>query len=1015
MGKASITWFLGLAVAGLPSIASAGTPHVNRLSTPVTAEANGLRQPQRTATTAGRELISVTLKTDPVEGDRAALEAEQAAFLARCMQIPNTRLIGRTKLVLNAIFLEIDSAHLTEISADPAVRRVHPVGNYQVDLAETVPYIGASAVQALGTDGAGVTVAVLDSGIDYEHADLGGSGLVADYLANNPNVVEPGTFPTTKVVGGFDFVGEAWPNGPLQPDADPLAAPGVGDHGNHVADIIAGVNGVAPGASLYGVKVCSAVSSACSGIAIIQGIEFAADPNGDGDTSDHVDIINMSLGANFGQPFDDDSAEAVENATKIGIFTVASAGNGGDRPFVTGTPAAAASALSVAQTSVPSAQQDQMEVTAPATAAGLYVAVRQTWSGQLTSAISGPVQYADGAGGNLDGCAPFTAGSLTGQIVMVDRGGCFFSDKIRNIEDAGGILGIIGLVASGAPFAGGFGGGTAISIPGFMINQADADILRTGAAAVSFDPANAISLAGSMVASSSRGPRNFDNQIKPEIGAPGASLSAEGGTGTERTTFGGTSGAAPMVAGAAALIKQARPWARPWLMKTLLMNNADINVSVDFTGVPAEITRIGAGEVNVYNAVESAVIVLAEPSGTAEISMGYVPVSRSRQVMTRKVLVINNEPFARTFDISSSFRFANDAASNAIEIRHPSRVRVAGASDREFTVRFIINGENLPLSQMSSGGSSNNPAALTATEFDGYISISDARDSVDMPWHIIPRKSADVRATKRLRLKNGTADITLNNRGVGPANNDAYTLLAVSPEIGPGAAGTQSPTPDLKGVGVRTTAVPAGFCSANPSFLINFAFNTWEAQTHVIPVVFLAEIDLDNDGTPEFQAINGDFDAQLLGENSLDGRSVSIAFDLVNGGNGAFFFAEHATNTNNTVITFCAEQFGLTAADLGTKDITVTFNAVDFYFGGPGDTTGPVTFTLGGGYTGIVSDIDPKSTGMLSVTDNGGTSPDLGIMLFTNGDRGATNRGGATRATEARYITRPGVKLPNGF
>jgi subtilisin family serine protease len=65
-------------------------------------------------------------------------------------------------------------------------------------------------VQAQGFTGNGIKVAVLDSGIDYTHAALGGSGNPADFAANNPDIVEPGTFPTAKVVGGYDFVGGKW-------------------------------------------------------------------------------------------------------------------------------------------------------------------------------------------------------------------------------------------------------------------------------------------------------------------------------------------------------------------------------------------------------------------------------------------------------------------------------------------------------------------------------------------------------------------------------------------------------------------------------------------------------------------------------------------------------------------------------------------------------------------------------------------------------------------------------------
>ena len=70
-------------------------------------------------------------------------------------------------------------------------------------------------------------------------------------------------------------------------------------------------------------------------------MEFAADPNGDGKVKDRVDIINMSLGSDYGQPFDDDLSAAVDNATAFGILTVASAGNGSDKPYVAGTPASA--------------------------------------------------------------------------------------------------------------------------------------------------------------------------------------------------------------------------------------------------------------------------------------------------------------------------------------------------------------------------------------------------------------------------------------------------------------------------------------------------------------------------------------------------------------------------------------------------------------------------------------------------------------------------------------------------
>ena len=100
-------------------------------------------------------------------------------------------------------------------------------------------------------------------------------------------------------------MGEAWPDGERTEDPDPIDAPGapvaMGGHGTHVADIVAGKTadgshkGVAPGASLLAVKVCSAVSTSCNGVSRLRGMDFALDPNGDGDISDAADVINMSL------------------------------------------------------------------------------------------------------------------------------------------------------------------------------------------------------------------------------------------------------------------------------------------------------------------------------------------------------------------------------------------------------------------------------------------------------------------------------------------------------------------------------------------------------------------------------------------------------------------------------------------------------------------------------------------------------------------------------------------------
>ena len=147
----------------------------------------------------------------------------------------------------------------------------------------------------------------------------------------------------------------------------------------------------------------------------------------------------------------------------------------------------------MAQTQVPSAALQLLDVDGVN-----YPAVFQPWSVPLSSVLSGPVQYGDGAGGNLNGCAPFAPGSLTGLIVLVDRGACNFTLKISNISQAGGLVGIIGLVAPGAPFSGGDGGDRPIDIPGYMINQADSNAIKAqiGNASIVTDSLVVFNIAG---------------------------------------------------------------------------------------------------------------------------------------------------------------------------------------------------------------------------------------------------------------------------------------------------------------------------------------------------------------------------------------------------------------------------------------------------------------------------------------------------------------------------------------
>ena len=132
------------------------------------------------------------------------------------------------------------------------------------------------------------------------------------------------------------------------PDKDPLDEQG---HGTHVASTAAGIDagygpGVAPDAKLYALRVFGKEGSTNL---VLDAIEWAMDPNGDGYIDDHVDVINMSLGVSFGiADVNDPEYIAVENANRAGVFVVASAGNAANESYISGSPANTDSALSVA-------------------------------------------------------------------------------------------------------------------------------------------------------------------------------------------------------------------------------------------------------------------------------------------------------------------------------------------------------------------------------------------------------------------------------------------------------------------------------------------------------------------------------------------------------------------------------------------------------------------------------------------------------------------------------------------
>ncbi len=244
--------------------------------------------------------------------------------------------------VFNGITLDISDIEAQKLKQIEEVKEVYPNTLVKATLMDSVPLINADDVWELdkngdycsigGSDdylgneescltGKGVTIAIIDTGIDYTHADLGGC-----FGAS------------CKVVGGYDFVND---------DADPMDDNG---HGTHVAGTAAGngvLKGVAPDAKIFAYKVLDSGGSG-SFSWVIAGIERAVDPNDDGDFSDHVDVISMSLGGP-GNP-DDPQSQAIDVAVDNGVIAVIAAGNDGPYYQTIGSPGTARKAITVGAT-----------------------------------------------------------------------------------------------------------------------------------------------------------------------------------------------------------------------------------------------------------------------------------------------------------------------------------------------------------------------------------------------------------------------------------------------------------------------------------------------------------------------------------------------------------------------------------------------------------------------------------------------------------------------------------------
>jgi len=655
-------------------------------------------------------------KADAAKAGKASTSANEQAQGAVLASIQSSGIdavtLYQVQSAYNGIAVQAAPGAASELAALPGVKAVHAIPLVQLDNHSSVPLIGAlQAWGSYGKTGAGMRIAVIDTGVDYVHRNFGGSGSSADYLvalsaaanppspgSDNPGAFSiPGIYPSAKVVGGWDFAGDNYTGSgggavPI-PDPNPMDCNG---HGSHVSGTATGkgVNadgtgfngpynaalntaammigpGVAPQASLYGLRVFGCAGSTALTVAAIN---WATDPNRDGDPSDHVDVINMSLGSAYGTP-DDPSAAASNNAASLGVLVVTSAGNSGDSYYVSGSPGSAVRAIATASSQDAAERADAIIVNAPAAIAGTYIgskSVNFSWTG-ANAERTGNVYY---PATNQFGCSAWTgadAANIAGRIVLVDwKIGnnpfpCGSAVRANNAA-AAGATGII--MADSTTFLDTSIAGNA-TVPGMYTNVNVGNTLKSQLSAgvisgvqvtlsalvigESIDAARVDALSSF----SSRGPRVGDGGLKPDITAPGHTIwSTDSRTGFRGRSLNGTSMASPHMAGVMALLKQANPTWSVEELKALAMNTAGSDVYIGFgqTGDRLGVGRVGSGRVQVASALASSSIAYnADGSGAVSVSFGAVEVAGTTS-LTRTIRVVNHGASAQTYALAYDAR-----------------------------------------------------------------------------------------------------------------------------------------------------------------------------------------------------------------------------------------------------------------------------------------------------------------------------------------------------------------------
>lgn len=530
---------------------------------------------------------------------------------------PSLEILAIYDTVFQGIAIEGTPRDLKQLHRSLDYKKTYPVVEYHAfqddNINDSVPFIMENVSDKW--TGKGVKVGVIDTGIDYTHPDL-----------------------QSNFKGGFDVVD--FDEDPMETTVDEGIPT---THGTHVAGIIAAngeMKGIAPHAEIYAYRALGPGGTGTS-VQVMAAIERAV--------KDGMDILNLSLGNTINGP-DWPTSLAVNRAVEEGVAVVIANGNSGPNNWTVGSPATAEKVISVGAS------------TPPLKIPYFYEPITKKRIDVL------PMQGAPPFDLNRENKiikAPIGEKRLPrDSIVLYERGEIPFAEMALEAQEKGATAVFIMNNEEGN-----FQGGVdpRITIPVGAISKESGDWLKKQEKEV-YLQLESESVEDTITDFSSRGPVTVNWNIKPDIVAPGASILSTVPGGYD--SYNGTSMAAPHIAGALALVKEAHPDWTVEQMKAALLTTANPLEEAS----PIE---QGTGKVNIEDAIHANTL----------LYNNYLQMGKIIRPLERKQFTLTVENIS---DQEITYRFQQPKLDRAVRFYLPASFTLQPNERKEITLEASI-------------------------------------------------------------------------------------------------------------------------------------------------------------------------------------------------------------------------------------------------------------------------------------------------------------------------------------